>query len=77
MTTSFAHLMRGQLAEAFRANAAGLLLGLVCAALVPWCWLSAFYARTCWIQRPGVAALALLGSISVLATIQWFIRLVV
>jgi hypothetical protein len=77
MTTSFAHLMRGQLPEAFRANAAGLLLGLVCAALVPWCWLSVFYARTCWIQRPAVAAIALLGSISALAVLQWIIRLFV
>jgi hypothetical protein len=67
--------MRGQLAEAFRANAAGLLLGLVCAAMVPWCWLSAFYARLCWIERPSVAAIVLLGSISTLALGQWLIRI--
>src|SRR5271154_3804334 len=75
MTTSFAHLMRGQLAKAFRANAAGLLLGLVCAALVPWCWLSVFYARTCWIHSPGIAAIVVFGCISAAAVAQWFVRL--
>ncbi len=35
MTTSFASLMRGQLDQSFRANPAGLLLGLACAALDP------------------------------------------
>ncbi|HET6325725.1 MAG TPA: DUF2752 domain-containing protein [Planctomycetaceae bacterium] len=74
MTTSFACLMRGQFEDAFRANPAGLLLGLVCAAFVPWCWLSVFYARTCWIQNPIVAAIVVLGSISVVAVVQWFVR---
>ncbi len=74
MTTSFAHLVRGQLADAFRANAGGLLLGLACLALVPWCWLSMFYARTCWIQRPGMAAIVLFGTVSLVAVVQWFIR---
>jgi hypothetical protein len=77
MTTSFAHLVRGQFEEAFRANPAGLLLGLACAALVPWCWLSSFYARTCWIQRPGAAAIALFGSLSAVAVVQWFVRICV
>jgi hypothetical protein len=77
MTTSFAHLMHGQLRDAFRANPAGLLSGLVCAMLIPWCWLSAFYARTCWIQKPSLAVLALLGSISTLAVVQWFVRVFV
>src|SRR3984957_18651504 len=64
MTTSFASLMRGQLDQSFRANPAGLLLGLACAALIPWCWLSVFYARLCWIQRPVPVAVWVLGSIS-------------
>ena len=74
MTTSFAHLMRGQVADALRANAAGLLLALACAALVPWSWLSAFYGRACWIERPGLAALIVLGSISAIAIVQWGVR---
>jgi Protein of unknown function (DUF2752) len=77
MTTSFACLMRGQLEGAFRANPAGLLLGLVCAALVPWCWLSVFYARTCWVQSPGLAAIVLFGSISIVAVVQWLVRMFV
>ncbi len=75
MTTSFASLMRGQLDQSFRANPAGLLLGLACAALIPWCWLSVFYARLCWIQRPVPAAVRLLGSISAVALIQWLVRI--
>ncbi len=77
MTTSFACLMRGQFEDAFRANPAGLLLGLACAAFVPWSWLSVFYARTCWIQNPIVAAIVVLGSISVVAVVQWFVRVFV
>jgi hypothetical protein len=74
MTTSFAHLVRGQFPDAFRANSGGLLAGLVCAVLIPWCWLSAFYARLCWIHRPGVATIAVLGTISVVALVQWLFR---
>jgi Protein of unknown function (DUF2752) len=74
MTTSFAHLMRGQVADALRANPAGLLLALACAALVPWCWLSVFYGRACWIERPDVAAFIVLGSISAVAVVQWVVR---
>ena len=77
MTTSFAHFVRGQFSEAFRANSAGLLAGLVCAVLIPWCWLSAFYARLCWIHRPGLAAIAVLGTISVLALVQWLFRVLI
>jgi hypothetical protein len=77
MTTSFAHLMKGQFAEAFRANPAGLLLALISATLVPWCWLSVFYARTCWIERPGLAAFVMLGTVSAVAAIQWFVRVFV
>jgi Protein of unknown function (DUF2752) len=76
MTTSFACLMRGQFVEAFRANPAGLFLALVCAALVPWCWLSVFYGRTCWIHSPGVAAIVVFGCISAAAFVQWLVRLV-
>ena len=41
MTTSFANITKGHWKEAARANFAGLLLAIICAALVPWCWLSA------------------------------------
>jgi Protein of unknown function (DUF2752) len=77
MTTSFAHLMQGQLEDAFRANPAGPLLAAVCGVLVPWCWLSVFYGRTCWIERPAVVALVLLGSLSAVAVVQWLIRIFV
>jgi hypothetical protein len=37
MTTSFALLVRGDLANSLRANAVGTLLALFCLALIPWC----------------------------------------
>jgi hypothetical protein len=77
MTTSFAHLMQGQLKDAFRANPTGLLLAPICALLIPWSWLSAYYGRLCWIRRPAWAAIVLLGSVSVIATIQWLVRILV
>ncbi len=75
MTTSFASLMRAEFSQAFRANPAGLLLGLACAVLVPWSWLSVFYGRLCWIQRPVSATVWVLGSISIVAVVQWLVRI--
>ena len=36
-TTSFALFIRGRWPEALHANAAGFLLALICAAMIPWC----------------------------------------
>ncbi len=75
MTTSFANITKGRWREAVRANVAGLLLSLVCAALVPWCWLSAFYGRLCWIRRPARLAAFILLVVCGVATVEWMIRL--
>jgi len=75
MTTSFANVTKGHWREAARANVAGLLLAIVCATLVPWCWLSAFYGRLCWVRRPANLAALILLIVCGVATVEWIIRL--
>ncbi len=75
MTTSFANFTKGRCYEAARANAGGLVLALVSAALVPWCWLSAFYGRLCWVRSPLRVATVILVLVSGIATIDWIVRL--
>jgi hypothetical protein len=75
MTTSFANITKGHWQAAARANVAGLVLSLVCVLLVPWCWLSAFYGRLCWVQRPVHFAAIILVAVSGLATVEWMVRL--
>jgi hypothetical protein len=45
MTTSWCHLIRGQLVAAARANVGGTLLGLLCLMAAPWALLSAWLGR--------------------------------
>ncbi len=75
MTTSFANVTKGRWREAARANVAGLLLAIVCVTLVPWCWLSAFYGRLCWVRRPAHLGLLILLVVCGVATVEWIIRL--
>ena len=75
MTTSFANVTKGRWQEALRANVAGMVLCTLCAALVPWCWLSAFYGRLCWVHRPATVAAFVLIAVSGLATVEWVLRL--
>jgi len=75
MTTSFANVTKGRWREAARANVAGLLLFVVCAVMVPWCWLSAFYGRLCWVRRPASLAALILLAVCGVATVEWIIRL--
>ena len=75
MTTCFANITKGRWREAARANVAGLILSLVCAALIPWCLLSAFYGRLCWVRRPANLAALILLIVCGVATVEWIIRL--
>jgi hypothetical protein len=77
MTTSWAHLVRGHLRSALRANVAGTLLGLAAIAAVPWLLLSAVRGRWLWRgPSPMVAALGAAGVIGV-AILDWFVRLLI
>lgn len=75
MTTSWAHLVRGELVESLRANTGGTLLGVLNLLAVAWLLLSA--ARGRWTPRPlGATAGAWLAvSVTAVVLIDWAIRL--
>ncbi len=75
MTTSLSHFVRGQFLASLRANVAGLLLGLCCAAQIPWCWISIRNGRLWKIRQPDLAVLWLLVILLFVAVLQWGLRL--
>lgn len=77
MTTSWSHVVRGQLIGAWRANVGGTLLGILAMAGTPWLLVSAVRGRWLgWV--PNTAVLAWVASAVVLATlIHWGIRLAI
>lgn len=50
MTTSFALFVRGDIINSLRANAAGTLLAVLCAILVPWSAVSVLRGRTVFVR---------------------------
>lgn len=75
MTTSFALVVRGRLPEAARANAAGSLFALICAAGVPWLMTAAAVGRYPGVRRPQVALAWLLAALGLVALANWAFRL--
>ena len=75
MTTSWAHMVRGQVLAAARANAGGALLALAAAMCGP--WLVASGVRGRWlIGRPAEEIVVVAGiTIIVVTLIQWTLRL--
>ncbi len=76
MTTSWAHLTRGQLPAAMRANTGGAMLALVAMLAAPWLIVSATIGRW-WLGKPAawvvvVTAVTIVGT----ALVQWTWRLV-
>jgi len=76
MTTSFSHLMHGNMPGALRANPGGVLLALVCAAQVPWCWLSASRGRLAGVADPAKCLLWLILAVACVSLVHWVFRLV-
>jgi hypothetical protein len=74
MTTAFAYLVRGQWGAAARANPAGVLLGVTCAALIPWMWLSAWRGKTVGVDQPLQALLLLVIGIATANLAVWGLR---
>lgn len=75
MTTSFALLMHGDLANSLRANAVGTILASFCVILIPWC-------LVCGIKGRPYFVLSLEGALSkvvivfiILMMLRWFIVL--
>jgi hypothetical protein len=75
MTTSWSHLMRGQLLSSVKANASGMLLGVLAILLTPWVLGSAIRGR--WLIRPldeQVTLVVVIG-ILVITVGEWCLRL--
>jgi len=75
MTTSFAHFTRGELKSAMAANSAGVVLAVLCAVLVPWCWCSAWQGRLWGVTAPVKTALAVMIGIYAVVLLQWVITI--
>lgn len=75
MTTSWAHLVRGRLGEALRANVGGTMLGLVDLLVVPWLLLAAVRGRWPGGELPLALAPWLAVIVFVVTLIQWVGRL--
>ena len=75
MTTAWAHLVRGELLAAVRANCGGLLLGVLAALAVPWSLVSAGRGRwTGWTPHEATAGWTAAGLL-ILILLQWAWRL--
>ncbi len=75
MTTSFSQLMHGNLVEAFHANAGGVVLALVCALQVPWCWWSAFRGRMAAVSDPTRGLVWILVAVGGVTGVNWLFQL--
>jgi uncharacterized protein DUF2752 len=75
MTTSWAHLMNGNLLSSLKANAGGTLLGLTALISGPWLIGSALRGR--WLIRPPheLAVLGVAAAVVVVTLADWCLRL--
>jgi len=75
MTTSFAHVIRGQAGEAWRANPCGPLLAVLLGMIVlPWCLIAGVTGNSSGIQQPGTVVVRIVGGYVFVATFVWFFR---
>jgi Protein of unknown function (DUF2752) len=71
MTTSFAHLVRGNVWYSLRANWVGTGLAVFCALLVPWCLVSAARGRFLGVRRIEAALALAVGVFTVVMLARW------
>lgn len=76
MTTSFSHFVHGNVLQAIRANVGGVLLAVVCAAQIPWCWWSAARGRLVRVSDPARSLVWLLIAIGSVCLVNWVLRLI-
>ncbi|MBI3863826.1 MAG: DUF2752 domain-containing protein [Planctomycetia bacterium] len=76
MTTSFSHFVRGDVAQALRANAGGVVLAIVCVLQIPWCWWSAARGRLAGVADPTRFLLILVSVVAGICLLNWIMRLV-
>ncbi len=75
MTTCFSNLMHGNVSQAFRANASGVMLAVVCAVQIPWCCWSAARGRLVGVSDPARSLLWLFGALGIICLVNWILRL--
>lgn len=75
MTTSWAHLIRGNLPASLWANTGGCLLGIVALAATPWCLAASLTGRWWLIEPDERIGLAVALSVFVVTVIDWVLRL--
>jgi hypothetical protein len=75
MTTSWSHMMRGQVLSALRANTGGALLALVAVVCGPWMLASGLVGRWLFGPPPEGPTLAVGVAIVVTTLIDWSLRL--
>ena len=75
MTTSFSHFVRGNLRQALLVNVGGLVLALVCAVQIPWCWWSAARGRLSGITDPSRSLLILISVVGAICVLNWVLRM--
>lgn len=75
MTTSWAHMTRGQVGQAVRANAGGALLAILAATVGPWILASGLAGR--WLGGEPRESITILVGLAVVVTtlIDWSVRL--
>jgi hypothetical protein len=76
MTTSWAHLLKGQVFSSLRANAGGTLLGLAALALAPWSLLTALRGRWFWVAPRDEVLLVVSLTIAAVTIVDWLVRVV-
>ena len=76
MTTSFSYLMKGDVQLAVHANAAGVLLAVLCAVQIPWCLITAARGRYFVLENPTQVLLWCLLAVIAVSLINWIIQLV-
>jgi hypothetical protein len=75
MTTAWAYMMRGQWFDACRANAGGVLLGLLAMVAAPWLLGSAIRGDWLGVSPSGRAAVWIVAIVLLVTLIDWAIRL--
>jgi hypothetical protein len=75
MTTSFAHIVRGEIAEAWRVNPCGPLLAALLGLIVlPWCLIAGTTGYSPGTQQPGMVAVRLVGVYVFVAIFVWLFQ---
>ena len=77
MTTSFALLIRGDVWNSLRANAAGTLLATLGLLLIPWCLVSVVRGRTVFVRSVERTIAIFVVSFLVVMLLRWAIILVI